>query len=236
MTLPAVRGVIRRRILVNFRVDTEVMQRQLPPPFHPKLLGDAAMAGICLIRLEEMRPACLPLPLGLSSENAAHRIAVCWTGSEGQAEEGVFIPRRDTDSPLNRLAGGRTFAGVYHAAAFQVEDTGDRIDFRMRSADGVAAVELRARISGELPPSSRFASLKEASAFFETGSLGYSPDGAGRLEGIRLVTDRWHVTPLAVEHVYSSFFADEARFPPGSVEPDCALLMRDIPHHWLGED
>ena len=48
----AVRGVIRRRILVNFRVAPEVMQRHLPQPFRPKLLGGQAVAGICLIRLE----------------------------------------------------------------------------------------------------------------------------------------------------------------------------------------
>jgi hypothetical protein len=42
----------------------------------------------------------------------------------------------------------------------------------------------------------------------------------------------WKITPLAVERVYSSYFADESRFPPGSVEFDCALLMRNIPHEW----
>src|SRR5438105_15949149 len=40
----------------------------------------------------------------------------------------------------------------------------------------------------------------------------------------------WQVQPLAVEEVYSSYFADARRFPPGSVVFDSALLMRDIPH------
>ncbi len=38
-----------------------------------------------------------------------------------------------------------------------------------------------------------------------------------------------------MEEVYSSYFADERRFPKGSVEFDCALLMRDIPHAWRAE-
>ena len=42
----------------------------------------------------------------------------------------------------------------------------------------------------------------------------------------------WRVDPLAVELVESSFFADRSRFPAGSVEFDCALLMRGIHHEW----
>src|SRR5438067_10518504 len=103
MKLSSVRGLIRRRILVNFRVDPDVVQRQLPAPFRPKLLGDAAVAGICLIRLEQIRPAALPLQLGAWSEIAAHRVAVEWTDERGEQREGVYIPRRDTSSRLNHL-------------------------------------------------------------------------------------------------------------------------------------
>src|ERR1043166_2387439 len=101
MRLPQIHGIIRRRILVNFRIDPEVIQRQLPPKFVPKLHAGSAIAGICLIRLEQIRPTGLPSFLGLSSENAAHRIAVLWKNEADQMEEGVFIPRRDTNSRLN---------------------------------------------------------------------------------------------------------------------------------------
>ena len=104
MGLPVIQGVIRRRILVNFRVDPRVMQVQLPSRFRPKLQQGHAIAGICLIRLEEVRPRLVPQFLGLSSENAAHRIAVRWQ-TEGTEKEGVFIPRRDTGSAMNHLAG-----------------------------------------------------------------------------------------------------------------------------------
>ena len=64
MKISTLQGIVRRRILVNYRVDPEVIQRQLPPPFRPKLLGDSAIAGICLIRLEQIRPKGLPAALG----------------------------------------------------------------------------------------------------------------------------------------------------------------------------
>src|SRR3954469_16093375 len=108
MRMPNIQGVIRRRLLVNFRVDPIVIQRQLPAPFRPKLQAGYAVAGVCLIRLEHIRPKHVPAAFGIHSENAAHRIAVTWEEG-GVTREGVYIPRRDTSSLINRLAGGRLF-------------------------------------------------------------------------------------------------------------------------------
>ena len=60
MQLPALQGLVRRRILVNFRVAPDVMERHLPSPFRPKLVDGWALAGICLIRLEQIRPRGFP--------------------------------------------------------------------------------------------------------------------------------------------------------------------------------
>ena len=221
-------------MLVNFRVDPDVTLRVLPPPFRPKLHRGSAIAGICLIRLEQIRPEFVGLPVGAASENAAHRIAVCWTEDDGTEREGVYIPRRDTNSLLNHLAGGRLFPGEQGHAQFDVCDEGGVIDFQMRADDGGAEVRLRAHEADALPSSSRFADLEEASTFFKSGAVGYSATRRGdHLDGIRLETLRWRVTPLEVESVFSSYFSDERLFPQGSVAFDCALLMRDIPHHWL---
>lgn len=236
MRLPVIQGTIRRRLLVNFRVDPAVMQRLLPSRMRPKLHQGRAIAGICLIRLEHMRPRHVPASLGLSSENAAHRVAVTWN-QDGITREGVYVSRRDTSSVLNHLVGGRIFPGEHHQATFDVTAEDDVIDLKMRSDDGDTRIEVRARVAKELPRSSSFDSLREASAFFEGGSLGFSVTSEPhRLDGLRLVTPIWKVEPLAVEHCLSSYFADEARFPRGSVEPDCALLMRDVEHEWHQED
>lgn len=235
MRVPAVAGLIRRRILVNFRVKPHVAQRLLPPGFEPKLVEGRAIAGICLIRLEEIRPRRVPLAVGVSSENAAHRIAAFRRTPAGAREECVFVFRRDSDSRLNHFAGGRFFPGEHHLASFQVHDAGDEIELTMRSSDGETAVELVAEAAPSLPTTSRFHSLAEASAFFEAGSLGYSPGSdPHRLDALVLRTFGWGIEPLAVRHVYSSFFADERLFPEGSVEFDSALLMRNVEHEWHG--
>ena len=78
MRIPVIRGLIDRRILVNYRVDPDVLKKLLPKPFRPKVIKDVGIAGICLIRLAEMRTTGFPGAVGISSENAAHRIAVAW--------------------------------------------------------------------------------------------------------------------------------------------------------------
>ena len=233
MCIPVIKGRIKRRLLVNFRADPIVVQSILPPPFRPKLHRKHSLVGICLIRLEQIRPAGLPGMLGLSSENAAHRIAVEWTDAAGIQREGVFIPRRDTGSFLNRVAGGRVFPGEHHPARFTVVDSGGHIDFSMQSHDGSVAVRVIGNDANVLPASSCFTSLVEATAFFEGGSLGYSVTRDGeRLDGLLLRTMDWRIRALSVTNVHSSFFADRQRFPDGSIEFDHALVMRDIQHEW----
>src|SRR5215510_14283993 len=111
------------------------MQTQLPSRFRPKLHEGRAIAGICLIRVESVRPRLVPQAFGLSSENAAHRIVVVWQ-ADGVEKEGVFIPRRDPGSTINHVAGGRLFPWEHHRARFTVREGSDTIDLSMRSVDG----------------------------------------------------------------------------------------------------
>lgn len=232
MRLPTIEGVIDRRILVNFHIDPDVLARVLPEPFRPKLVRGLGMGGICLIRLCKLRPRGVPAVLGISSENAAHRFAVQWT-RDGERREGVYIPRRDTNSRLNTLLGGRLFPGLHHHGRFVVQETAERFDVRFDSDDRRVHLDVAGRVTDRLPATSVFTSLREASDFFEAGSLGYSDtETAGEYEGLELHTINWHVVPLEVEAVHSSYFEDKSRFPAGSVEFDCALLMRQVQHQW----
>ncbi|HMP83154.1 MAG TPA: DUF2071 domain-containing protein [Verrucomicrobiota bacterium] len=229
--IPNVRAVMKWRILTNFRVEPEVAARLLPEPFRPKIVNGWAMAGICLIRLEQMRPVWMPRVFGVASENAAHRIAVEWT-ENGSTRDGVFIPRRDTNSLLNHIAGGRLFPGVHHRAHFRSTENDGHFEINLSSVDGETGVNVAARITDTWPAGSVFKSLAEASAFFQTGGCGWSPSTNCALEGVQLHTDHWAMHPLAVERAESSFFSDEHRFPAGSVQFDSALLMRGIHHEW----
>lgn len=235
MRLPVIRGVIDRRILVNFRVDPVVLAATLPPPFRPKLHNGHGLVGICLIRMRGVRPRFLPSWLGFSSENAAHRTAVEWCDGE-QVREGVYIRRRDTSSRLSALSGGRLFPGIHSHARFVVRESASHFEVSLRSDDGVTSLSVAGDVAADLPTGSVFGSLAEASAFFQAGALGYSatPDPR-RFQGLELRCHRWQVEPLAVSAVRSSYFDDRSVFPAGSIEFDCALLMRGIEHEWHGK-
>lgn len=187
MQLPELQGEIERRLLVNYRVDPEAIGRVLPHPFRPQLVEDAAVAGICLIRLGRMRPRRTPAWLGLRSENAAHRIAVEWDTPNGP-KTGVYIPRRDSDSWVNTLVGGRAYPGEHHRAEFDVTETHDAVRVAYTSRDGSAHVDVAVQVTEQLDHSHLFADVHEASAFFETGAIGYMrrvPVTWGALDSLR---------------------------------------------------
>jgi len=232
MRLPAISGIIDRRILANFRIDPAYVAKVLPPPFRPHLYGGWAIGGICLIRLKQVRPKFLPIPVGLGSENAAHRIAVEWDAN-GETKQGVYIPRRDTSSRLNSWAGGRIFPGVHHHARFQVAEHGHRYSITMQSDDGTASVHVSGTVVEEIPADSIFGSIQSASQFFERGALGYSATAVdGRFDGLELKCHRWQIEALQTDSIQSSYFENIDQFPTGSVIFDCALLMRNINHEW----
>lgn len=232
MRIPTIRGLIDRRVLVNFRVDLKVLSHICPSPFRPQIVNGFGIAGICLIRLKHIRPKRLPSFLGISSENAAHRIAVEWDVNE-VTQSGVYIPRRDTSSFLNAFAGGRIFPGVHNRARFDVRETENEFHIAMDSFDGATRVAVDGGTTDGLPDDSVFASVAKCSQFFEAGSLGYSPaKSTAQFDGLELQTLNWHVQPLAVTNVQSSFFDDKQFFPDGSVTFDNALLMRGVDHEW----
>lgn len=229
--IPTITGTIDRRILINYRVDAAVLSRYLPPPFKPKLVNGYGIAGICLIRLKNIRPKGLPATIGISSENGAHRIAVEWN-ENGILKEGVYIPRRDTSSLLNSLAGGCVFPGVHHLAKFTVDEHDKKYHVAFESEDGTT-LSIKAQKTDNFSNNSTFSDLHCASAFFENGSVGYSPNQSNKsFDGLELITNEWEVSPLEVSEVTSAFFEDEQIFPKGSVQFDNALLMKNIAHEW----
>jgi hypothetical protein len=232
MLLDSIHGIIDRRVLLNYRIDPAVVRRLLPQPFRPKLFESYAVGGVCMIRFKQLRPRFTPAWLGLGSENAAHRFAVEWD-QEGEPREGVFIPRRDTASWFNRTFGGKVFPGIFQGSRFETRDTDSTVAVRIVRSDGGTELDFAGRVDSRLPATSMFPTLDAASDFFLRGSTGYSATREdGHYHGMELHSLEWKITPMAVDEARSCFFDDRKRFPAGSIELDCALLMRGIDHEW----
>ena len=225
-------GIIERRVLLNYRVDPDVLRRLVPPGFRPLVVNGHGVAGVCLIRLGAIRPAGLPAWAGASSENAAHRIAVQWD-TPGGPRGGVYIPRRDSDARLNVVLGGRLFPGRHHPARFRVTEDEQAVRVAFQSRDGAAQVDVAVRPAAELTGSALWAGVTEASDFFQAGSAGWSATAdPGRLDGVELRTTAWRIEAAHVTHASSSWLEDPRLFPEGSAVLDSALLMRRVPVAW----
>jgi hypothetical protein len=224
---------IQRRLLVNYRADPSVIAGLLPHGLQPALVNGWAVVGICLIRLAHIRPYGLPAAVGITTENAAHRIAVEWETEQGK-RPGVYIPRRDTASRATVLLGGRLFAGVHQRGQFESHETPSRVRVRYATLDHSVAVDAEVELTVNLNGSRLFDNLDEASTFFRTAPVGLSPGRDDRVEAMELTTDRWQIEPAVPVRVSSSWFDDRARFPAGSVTLDSALVMRNVPVTWSG--
>lgn len=232
MKSPAIRATIQRRILVNYRVDPHVLASVLPKPFRPALVGGHGIAGICLIRLGEIRPAGLPAAVGVTTENAAHRVAVEWDSPAGPMTA-VFIPRRDTSSRLVSLLGGRAFPGWHHRADFDVHEDPECYRVQMTSHDREVRVGVTARPAPTVMTGSIFETVKQASAFFRSAPLGYAVTPRPNVfDGVELRTCGWGMQPLQVQELRSSFFDDPHRFPAGAATLDSAFLMEHLETVW----
>jgi Uncharacterized conserved protein (COG2071) len=231
MRTPIFCGVIKRRILLNYRADPEVVKRLLPAPFYPKLYHGYAIVGVCLIGLESLRPRGLPGWVGVNTENAVHRMVAEWIDSQGHSHARIFVARRDTDLWLTTILRGKLFPGGYHRARFAVEESLGHVEFACRSIDRKMEISFSGDDTLQLPASSCFKSLHED--FFRSADSANSlAEGWASLEGIALEEKEWKIRPFRISQVSCSFFADQERFPAGSVEFDHALVMRDIAQAW----
>jgi len=227
-----VTGIIDHRILLNFRIDPEVMKKNLPNEFTPKVVNGYAIGGICQVTLSGMRAKGMPSIVGTGSHNAAHRIAV--DSSQG---EGVYVTRRDTNSWVNTVSGGRVFPGVYSKANFDVSVSGDLYSVRIENKKEELIMAISAEVVSELPEGSVFESIGEVSDFFKTGNIGWSAkEHSNQFDAIELATDEWRMEPLKVKESFSAYFSNTSMFPKGSVEFDSAMIMRNLKHSWVSRD
>jgi hypothetical protein len=229
-----IESTIERRLLINYRIEPDLVARQLPKPFRPLVVSGWAIGGVCFIRLGRIRPAHVPTAFGMTTENAAHRFAVEWDEDDGR-QLGVYVPRRDTNSRITSSVGGRVFPGNYRLARFDVTEDATGLAIGVASRDRSVRLSVAARRSYELG-GSLFGSTDAAVEFFRRGSISYSPSGEmGCLDGVRLVSDHWRAEPVLVEHMASSVFDDVTLFPHGTCTLDSGLLMRNLPARWLNE-
>jgi hypothetical protein len=218
-----VRARLRRRLLLSYRLDADVARELLPDGLRPLLVNGHAVAGVCVLGLENIRPRWVRGRWGLRSENAAHRIAVEWD-DEGESQRGVYIFERHSSSWIPVLFGGRIFPGVHRKARFAIDESAGRYALTMDAAGESLAADVE--IGGEWQ-SGLFQTLEDASEFYRSGRIGWSRRHDGlSLEPVTLTSTQWAVEGARLRSLRSSFFD---ALPEGAAVFDSVVVMRDLP-------
>ncbi len=214
MKIPEMHGEIERRLLVTYRMDPEAVSPLLPAPYRPQLVSGFAVAGICMIRLGQLRLRGIKQWGGQRPEDAAHRIAMEFDDPAG-VQTGVYIVRRDSNTLNNILAGGCIYPGRHNRSRFKVTETDSDIQLYCRALDASIEFEVHTRTTETFGGSKLFGSLDDAAAFYGAGA----PDGD---------ESAWTIEPAAIVSARSTYFDNRDVFPAGAAVPDCAVVMRPV--------
>lgn len=221
----AVRGTIRRRLLVNAVVDPDEAARRLPRGVRPHVTSDGTVVGCCLLEIEAIRPAGLPAVMGQRLRAVAHRVSVEWDDGAGETEIGVYVPVRHTDSRLAVALGGRWFPGVHERARIEVSSSGPDLRWSSEPLDA-ANLGMRVEVSdcGDVAAG---ASCDPVGATCLGAAVGVSPDRRGRLEAARMEPSHRDARAVTVDVLESGFIGSFS-----SAVLSTSYLMRDAEVTW----
>ncbi|MEE8602403.1 DUF2071 domain-containing protein [Euzebya tangerina] len=198
-----VRGTIRRRLLVNALVDPDEAAERLPAGVRPHVTPEGTVVGCCMLEIEGIRPAGVPVALGQRLRAVAHRISVEWEDGSGGTEIGVYVPIRHTDSRLAAVLGGRWFPGVHERARIEVSSSGLELRWASEPLDATH-FGMRAEVHDRADAAAG-AACDPVGATCLGASVGLSPDRRGRLEAARMEPSHRDARLVTVDVLESNF-------------------------------
>jgi hypothetical protein len=221
----AVRGTIRRRVLVNAVVDPDEAATRLPDGLRPHVTGEGTVVGCCLLEIEGVRPARAPAAVGRGLRAAAHRISSEWEDASGETVVGVFVPVRHTDSRLAVAAGGRWFPGVHERARVEVGAAGTRLRW---GSNPVGDRRPGIRVVVSLPGEDQAGAVCDpVGGTCLAATVGVSPDHRGVLEAVRMDPSHRDACEVEVEELDSAFINGFA-----TAKLVTSYVMRDAEVTW----
>ncbi|MEO8696408.1 MAG: hypothetical protein ABI658_23030 [Acidimicrobiales bacterium] len=221
----AMRGTIRRRLLVNALVDPVEAARRLPAGLRPHLIDGGTVVGCCLLDIASIRPASLPAGVGTHLRAAAHRVSVEWDDEAGSTIVGVYVPVRHTDSRAARVLGGRWFPGVHRRASIELTDDGRSLRWLVEPSD--RATQYGVSVSATIISTSSPERCEPIGGTCLRATVGLSPDRHGALEAAQMVPEHRSALQVEIDYLDSCFLAG---FTTAERAP--SYFMRDVDVTW----
>jgi hypothetical protein len=222
----AVRGTIRRRLLVNAVVDPGEAAARLPDGLRPHVTELGTVVGCCLLEIDGVRPARIPAFAGIALRAAAHRISADWDDGSDEATVGVYVPTRHTDSRFAVVLGGRWFPGVHQRAGVSIAAPEGRLRWTVDPARDPGGFGLHVEASVPAEGGGSFA-CEPVAATCLVANVGLSPDHRGVLEGARMEPDHRIAREVVIEELDSAFLSS---FSTARAAP--SYLMADVGVMW----
>jgi len=221
----AIRGTIRRRLLVNALVDPDEAAERLPAGLRPHVTDKGTVVGCCLLEIDHIRPSRLPAVLGTRLRAAAHRISAEWDDETGVTTVGVYVPVRHTDSNAAAMIGGRWFPGVHRRAAMDVAESAEGLSWTIEPAGRTQGFGMRVVASTSTKTPSM--PCEPIGGTCLSAIIGLSPDHHDELEAARMVPDHRLAQRVVVEQFESEFLASFT-----TARRALSFLMRDVGVTW----
>ncbi len=225
---PTIRGFVERRLLVNYRVDLETLDKALPAPFRAREVGDTreGMGSVCFTQVEDARPSLFPSGMGTTVEAVTHRVsAELRLEGEPTAEHCFYVPQREVSSRLQAIVGRRLLPTKMEQAEITTEENGDGCLVLVEDGIEKVGFEVRETDTDEVDEDSVFYSVESARVFLCEGGVEYSRSG-GSYGGLNCCQDGGEMVPVEVTRARSSYFEKM-----GGVL-DSAFVIAETEHEW----
>lgn len=214
------RGTIRHRLLLTYRVDPEWLRRSLPPGFAPTVVDGAALGGLCLLAWQGLGPDWAPRGAGLDAVGVAERWFAHRVGR--RHVPGLVIPRRWMHGRAATWATRRVAGGHVRPATVAFLRHGSELRVRCRGAE--MEVDAAVQPATEHPAGAVHGGDRAAlDALHATATRGWTVCGNGHVAATDLeVVVPWRATPARPVEVTQDVL-------PAHAELDHALVMQDLP-------
>ena len=217
-------GVVERRLLVNYRVELDVLDTVLTDPLRGREVGDTGkgVGSVCITRVEDTRPGFLPESLGVTVEMATHRV---YARVEDGGDHCVYVPWRGVSSRFHALVLSSLLPTDFDSADFLTEDRDGARQVRVDWDSDVAGVVFRDTDRDTVDDDSVFYSVESASTFLCEAGVEYAMTG-DVYTGVETCPDRTDLKPVEISDERSSYFGKLGG------EFDSAFGMTDVELAW----
>jgi hypothetical protein len=221
-------GTITRCWLFVFQMDASLACSLLPSPLELVTHNGLAFWNVVVCAIQGMKPKLSPFPFGFNYWHVAYRLYVRCHTIEGQAFEGLYFLRSDSDNALLNMFGNLVTDFNFHTAKTEVHEDSEQVTIAVRSKDAPASAILSRTRKPELYDHSAFASLDEAATFLKYKPNGISPQGNGLANIVHIVRNEseWRSRLLFVESAQWSYFNGKP------VRPEICYEVEPIFYQW----